>query len=69
MTQTAQLADAPGPVTVGGSGAGTTDLAATGGSALTPVLTLVIAGVAIGLVVIGGAVPVVLRKRDTTPGA
>ncbi|GLX52447.1 TQXA domain-containing protein [Streptomyces hygroscopicus subsp. hygroscopicus] len=37
-----------------------TDLAATGGSALTPL----IAGAAIGLVVIGGAVLVVLRKRE-----
>ena len=38
----------------------TTDLAATGGSAVTPL----IAGTAIGLVVIGGAVLVLLRKRD-----
>ncbi|WP_074996084.1 Cys-Gln thioester bond-forming surface protein [Streptomyces misionensis] len=37
-----------------------TNLAATGGSALTPL----IAGVAIGLVVIGGAVLVILRKRE-----
>ncbi|MEW2618908.1 TQXA domain-containing protein [Streptomyces sp. NPDC048106] len=37
-----------------------TDLAATGGSALTPL----IAGAAIGLVVIGGAVLVILRRRD-----
>jgi TQXA domain-containing protein len=37
-----------------------TDLAATGGSAITPL----IAGVAIGFVVIGGAVLVVLRKRE-----
>ncbi|MGW4562640.1 Cys-Gln thioester bond-forming surface protein [Streptomyces sp. NPDC004561] len=37
-----------------------TDLAATGGSALTPL----IAGVAIGFVVIGGAVLVLLRKRE-----
>ncbi|MGW3267444.1 Cys-Gln thioester bond-forming surface protein [Streptomyces sp. NPDC001056] len=37
-----------------------TDLAATGGSALTPL----IAGAAIGLVVIGGAVLVILRKRE-----
>ncbi|MFF7402655.1 MULTISPECIES: TQXA domain-containing protein [Streptomyces] len=37
-----------------------TDLAATGGSAVTPV----IAGAAIGLVVIGGAVLVLLRKRE-----
>ncbi|OIK24687.1 peptidase [Streptomyces malaysiense] len=37
-----------------------TDLAATGGSAVTPL----IAGAAIGLVVIGGAVLVLLRKRE-----
>ena len=37
-----------------------TDLAATGGSAVTPL----IAGMAIGLVVIGGAVLVILRKRE-----
>ncbi|MEU3523483.1 TQXA domain-containing protein [Streptomyces sp. NPDC038707] len=65
-TQTvAQLPNAPSPASVGGSAAQTTDLAATGASALTPLIT----GVAIGLVVIGGGVLVVLRRKDTTPDA
>ncbi|MEU0333299.1 Cys-Gln thioester bond-forming surface protein [Streptomyces sp. NPDC006193] len=61
-TETTQLRNDPSPATVGGVAADTTDLAATGGSAMTPL----IAGVAIGLVVIGGAVLVVLRRRETT---
>ncbi|MFH9661338.1 Cys-Gln thioester bond-forming surface protein [Streptomyces sp. NPDC017248] len=66
-TQTAQLTTEPSPASVGGSATDTTttDLAATGGSAITPL----IAGVAIGLVVIGGAVLIVLRRKDTPPGA
>ncbi|MFI9805870.1 Cys-Gln thioester bond-forming surface protein [Streptomyces sp. NPDC052301] len=48
------------PATVGGTAVPETDLAATGGSAITPL----IAGVAIGLVVIGGAVLVILRRRE-----
>ncbi|MYW19992.1 Cys-Gln thioester bond-forming surface protein [Streptomyces sp. SID2955] len=60
-TQTAQLRNEPSPATVGGTTVDTTDLAATGGSAITPL----IAGVAIGLVVIGGAVLVVLRRKET----
>ncbi|WP_181794062.1 Cys-Gln thioester bond-forming surface protein [Streptomyces sp. WELS2] len=65
-TQTAaRLPNEPGPASVGGSAVATTDLADTGASALTPLIT----GVAIGLVVIGGAVLVILRRRDTTPDA
>ncbi|MFI9241865.1 Cys-Gln thioester bond-forming surface protein [Streptomyces sp. NPDC053086] len=63
-TQAAQLPNEPSPATVGGSTVDPTDLAATGGSAITPM----IAGVAIGLVVIGGAVLVVLRRRETEAG-
>ncbi|ARP70271.1 TQXA domain-containing protein [Streptomyces pluripotens] len=59
-TQTTQILSEPSPVTDGGT-LDSTDLAATGGSAITPL----IAGAAIGLVVIGGAVLVLLRKRDT----
>ncbi|WTO37215.1 Cys-Gln thioester bond-forming surface protein [Streptomyces achromogenes] len=66
-TQTAaRLPNEPSPASVGGSALDTTtDLAETGASALTPLIT----GVAIGLVVIGGAVLVVLRRKDTTPDA
>ncbi|MFF8727272.1 Cys-Gln thioester bond-forming surface protein [Streptomyces sp. NPDC015171] len=63
-TQDAQLRNEPSPATVGGETVDSTDLAATGGSAITPM----IAGVAIGLVVIGGAVLVVLRRKETQPG-
>ncbi|WP_369395118.1 Cys-Gln thioester bond-forming surface protein [Streptomyces sp. CG1] len=59
-TQTTQVHNEPSPATVGGTTAPGTDLAATGGSAITPL----IAGVAIGFVVIGGAVLVLLRKRE-----
>lgn len=60
-TKTAKVHNEPSPATVGGgTTAPDTDLAATGGSAITPL----IAGVAIGFVVIGGAVLVVLRKRE-----
>ncbi|MEU4931897.1 Cys-Gln thioester bond-forming surface protein [Streptomyces yokosukanensis] len=63
-TQTARIHNEPSPATVGGSTAPDTDLAATGGSAITPL----IAGVAIGFVVIGGAVLVLLRKREQPEG-
>ncbi|MEV6836821.1 Cys-Gln thioester bond-forming surface protein [Streptomyces sp. NPDC051133] len=59
-TRSARSHNAPGPATVGGTSVPDTDLAATGGSAITPL----IAGVAIGLVVIGGAVLVILRRRE-----
>ncbi|MEV5879328.1 Cys-Gln thioester bond-forming surface protein [Streptomyces sp. NPDC052101] len=60
-TQTTQVHNEPSPATVGGgTTAPDTNLAATGGSAITPL----IAGVAIGFVVIGGAVLVFLRKRE-----
>ncbi|MEU0002803.1 Cys-Gln thioester bond-forming surface protein [Streptomyces sp. NPDC006314] len=63
-TETTQLHNQPSPATVGGAATDTTDLAATGGSAITPL----IAGLAIGLVVIGGAVLVLLRNREQTGG-
>jgi LPXTG-motif cell wall-anchored protein len=43
-----------------GAGSDDTNLAATGGSTMTPL----IAGIAIGLVVIGGAALVVVRKKQ-----
>ncbi|GGJ36840.1 Cys-Gln thioester bond-forming surface protein [Streptomyces brasiliensis] len=58
-----QTLSEPSPATVGGT-AGGTNLAATGGTSATPV----IAGVAIGLVVIGGAALVLLRKRENPAG-
>lgn len=64
-TKTTQTLSEPSPATVGGSTTPPdTDLAATGGSAITPV----IAGVAIGLVVIGGAALVILRRKETPTG-
>ncbi|MFL4904164.1 Cys-Gln thioester bond-forming surface protein [Streptomyces sp. MMS24-I2-30] len=57
----AQTVGEPSPATAGGTSGGTTNLAATGGSSATPVIT----SVAIGLVVIGGAVLVLLRKKET----
>ncbi|WEO97380.1 Cys-Gln thioester bond-forming surface protein [Streptomyces sp. FXJ1.172] len=60
-TRQAKNHNEPRPATVGGGTAvPDTNLAATGGSAVTPL----IAGAAIGLVVIGGAVLVILRKRE-----
>ncbi|MFF7351624.1 Cys-Gln thioester bond-forming surface protein [Streptomyces filipinensis] len=60
-TRTTRTRNEPSPATVsGGTTAPGPDLATTGGSAITPL----IAGVAIGFVVIGGAVLVVLRKRE-----
>ncbi|MFF7127585.1 Cys-Gln thioester bond-forming surface protein [Streptomyces sp. NPDC008240] len=64
-TKSTQTLSEPSPATVGGyTTPPDTDLAATGGSAITPM----IAGVAIGLVVIGGAVLVVLRRKETPTG-
>ncbi|MGW3913974.1 Cys-Gln thioester bond-forming surface protein [Streptomyces sp. NPDC005070] len=57
-----QTLSEPSPASVGGSSGGT-DLAETGGSGLTPI----IAGAAIGLVVIGGAVMVLLGRKQTPP--
>ncbi|MFF5478432.1 Cys-Gln thioester bond-forming surface protein [Streptomyces sp. NPDC012935] len=56
LTQT--LAE-PSPATVG-TATDDTNLAATGGSAMTPLIT----GIAIGLVVIGGAALIVVRKKQ-----
>ncbi|WP_225832057.1 Cys-Gln thioester bond-forming surface protein [Streptomyces sp. NK08204] len=56
---TTQTLGEPSPAPMSGGTDGT-DLAATGGSAITPL----IAGTAIGLVVVGGAVLVLLRKRE-----
>jgi TQXA domain-containing protein len=60
---TAQTLSEPSPATVGGT-AGGTNLAATGGSSATPVIT----SVAIGLVVFGGAALVLIRKKETPTG-
>lgn len=60
---TVQTLTEPSPATVGGT-ASDTNLAETGGSSVTPL----IAGTAIGLVVIGGATLVVLRRRETPTG-
>ncbi|WP_406445846.1 Cys-Gln thioester bond-forming surface protein [Streptomyces sp. NBC_00631] len=56
---TTQTLSEPSPASVGGTGADV-NLAATGGDSATGVIT----GVAIGLVVIGGAVLVILRRRE-----
>jgi hypothetical protein len=53
----------PSPATVGGT-ADDANLAATGGSSVTPL----IAGVAIGLVVIGGAALVLVGKKNAPTG-
>ncbi|MGW0843635.1 TQXA domain-containing protein [Streptomyces sp. NPDC002787] len=60
--ESVQTLSEPSPATVGGNAAADsgTDLAETGSSGATPV----IGGIAIGLVVIGGAVMVLLRKRN-----
>ncbi|MFJ9814603.1 Cys-Gln thioester bond-forming surface protein [Streptomyces sp. NPDC101151] len=64
-TKSTQTLSRPSPASAGGNTTPTdTDLAATGGSAITPM----IAGVAIGLVVIGGAVLVILRRKETAAG-
>lgn len=59
---TVQTLSEPSPATVGGT-APDTNLAATGGSTVTPL----IAGTAIALVVIGGAALVLLRGRQEPP--
>ncbi len=56
---TTQTLSEPSPASVGGAGVDA-NLAATGGDSATGVIT----GVAIGLVVIGGAVLVILRRRE-----
>ncbi|MFD8720588.1 Cys-Gln thioester bond-forming surface protein [Streptomyces sp. NPDC059629] len=56
---TTQTLSEPSPASVGGT-TGAVNLAATGGDSATGVIT----GVAIGLVVIGGAVLVILRQRE-----
>ncbi|WP_225821402.1 Cys-Gln thioester bond-forming surface protein [Streptomyces naphthomycinicus] len=64
-TKSVQTLGEPTPVSIGeNTMPPDTDLAATGGSAITPM----IAGLAIGLVVIGGAVLVVLRRKETSTG-
>ncbi|QEV39298.1 Cys-Gln thioester bond-forming surface protein [Streptomyces nodosus] len=60
---TVQTLNEPSPATVGGMAAGDTDLAETGASNATPI----IAGTAIALVVIGGAVLLLLRGKQPTP--
>ncbi|MFC7257601.1 LAETG motif-containing sortase-dependent surface protein [Streptomyces lutosisoli] len=55
-----QTVSEPSPATVGGTSGGGTDLAETGGSSATPV----IAGVAIALVVIGGAAVFFVRRKN-----
>lgn len=57
---TTQTVSEPSPATVGGTSGGGTDLAETGGSSATPV----IAGVAIALVVIGGAAVFFVRRKS-----
>ncbi|MEU0967603.1 Cys-Gln thioester bond-forming surface protein [Streptomyces sp. NPDC005917] len=60
---TTQTLSEPSPASVGGTTANV-NLAATGGDPATGVIT----GVAIGLVVIGGAVLVILRRRENPAG-
>lgn len=57
---TTQTLSEPSPLTVGGTSAGT-NLAETGASSVTPVIT----GVAVALVVIGGAALVLVQRRRT----
>ncbi|MFC9290855.1 LAETG motif-containing sortase-dependent surface protein, partial [Streptomyces sp. NPDC057052] len=56
----AQTLTEPSPATVGGTASSGTDLAQTGGSDVTPL----IAGTAIGLVVIGGTVLVLVGRKE-----
>ncbi|WP_333738089.1 TQXA domain-containing protein [Streptomyces sp. IBSBF 2806] len=61
---TTQTLSEPSPATVGGaSTASDVDLAATGGTSATPL----IAGTAIGLVIIGGAALVLIGRKDAQP--
>lgn len=57
---TTQTLSDPSPATVGGTTATDTDLAETGGSSATPI----IAGTAIGLVVIGGAALLLVGRKE-----
>ncbi|MFF4348664.1 Cys-Gln thioester bond-forming surface protein [Streptomyces sp. NPDC001530] len=59
---TTQTVSEPSPATVGGTSTGGTDLAETGGSSATPI----IAGIAIALVVIGGAAVLFVRKKKAS---
>ncbi|MDX3849269.1 LAETG motif-containing sortase-dependent surface protein [Streptomyces sp. AK02-01A] len=62
---TEQPSSAPSPASAGGSSAGSTgDLAETGSSSATPI----IAGIAIALVVLGGAAVFFLRRKNTASG-
>ncbi|MEU0437019.1 Cys-Gln thioester bond-forming surface protein [Streptomyces sp. NPDC006290] len=58
-----QTLSEPSPASVGGTSSGGTDLAETGGTSATPI----IAGAAIALVLIGGAVVVFVRRKQTPP--
>ncbi|NEB29298.1 Cys-Gln thioester bond-forming surface protein [Streptomyces sp. SID14446] len=58
---TTQTVGEPSPASIGGSGSGGSDLAETGGSGATPV----IAGVAIALVLVGGAAVLFVRRKQT----
>ncbi|WP_435225808.1 LAETG motif-containing sortase-dependent surface protein [Streptomyces sp. Tue6028] len=58
---TTQTVSEPSPASVGGTSAGDSDLAETGSSNATPV----IAGIAIALVVIGGAAVVLVRRKKS----
>lgn len=57
---TTQTLSEPSPATVGGTSVADTDLAATGGTSATPL----IAGTAIGLVVIGGAALLIVGRKE-----
>ncbi|MFF3937870.1 TQXA domain-containing protein [Streptomyces phaeofaciens] len=57
---TTQTLSEPSPATVGGTSSSDTNLAETGGSSATPI----IAGTAIGLVVIGGAALVLVGRKE-----
>jgi hypothetical protein len=61
---TTQTLSEPSPATVGGTGPTGTNLAETGGSSATPLIT----GTAIALVVIGGAVLILLRRKQAATG-
>jgi TQXA domain-containing protein len=58
---TTQILSEPSPATGGGGTADDTNLAATGGSSMTPL----IAGIAIALVLLGAAALVLLNKKET----
>ncbi|WP_406011441.1 thioester domain-containing protein [Streptomyces sp. NBC_00637] len=60
---TTQTLSEPSPATVGGTSTADTNLAATGGTSATPL----IAGTAIGLVVIGGAALLLVGRKENAP--